>query len=46
MESIQAPKASWQQDPRFHDSSSDEDDDEEDQEEEEEQISTATKMRE
>ncbi|XP_029006137.1 nucleolar protein 8 [Betta splendens] len=44
VESIQTPKASWQQDPRFQDSSSDEDEDE--QEEEEEPTSTATKMRE
>ncbi|TMS19637.1 Nucleolar protein 8 [Larimichthys crocea] len=35
VESIQAPKVSWQQDPRFHDSSSEED--EEEQEENEEQ---------
>lgn len=44
VESIQAPKVSWQQDPRFNDSSSDED--EEEQEEDEEQTSTATKIRE
>ncbi|XP_026162382.1 nucleolar protein 8 isoform X2 [Mastacembelus armatus] len=39
VESIQAPKVSWQQDPRFHDSSSeeDEDDDEDDDEEVEEE---------
>lgn len=44
MESVQAPKVSWQQDPRFHDSSSEED--EEEQEEDEELTSTATKTRE
>ena len=36
MENIEAPKVSWQQDPRFRDSSSEEED--EDQEEVEEQI--------
>ncbi len=41
VESIQAPKVSWQQDPRFHDSSSEED--EEEQEEEEEQSSVTAK---
>ncbi|XP_070701748.1 nucleolar protein 8 isoform X2 [Pempheris klunzingeri] len=43
VESIQVPKVSWQQDPRFHDSSSeeDEDEDEEEQKEEEEQGSVA-----
>ncbi|KAM9410427.1 nucleolar protein 8 isoform 1-T5 [Pholidichthys leucotaenia] len=40
VESIQAPKVSWQQDPRFHDSSSGEDEDE--QEEAEEEQSNAT----
>ncbi|KAI4826658.1 hypothetical protein KUCAC02_030095 [Chaenocephalus aceratus] len=35
IESIQAPKLSWQQDPRFHDSSSDEEEEEKGQEEEE-----------
>lgn len=35
VESIQAPKVSWRQDPRFHDSSSEDDDDEEPEEEEE-----------
>ncbi|TDH13628.1 hypothetical protein EPR50_G00035220 [Perca flavescens] len=39
VESIQAPKVSWQQDLRFHDSSSDEE--EEEQEDEEEQSSIA-----
>lgn len=37
VESIQAPKVSWQQDPRLQDSSSEED--EEEQEEDEEQTS-------
>ncbi|XP_029358735.1 nucleolar protein 8 [Echeneis naucrates] len=37
VESIQAPKVSWQQDPRFHDSSEEED---EEQEENEEHINT------
>ncbi|XP_040890551.1 nucleolar protein 8 isoform X2 [Toxotes jaculatrix] len=41
VESIQAPKVSWQQDPRFHDSSSEED--EEEQEEDVEQSSAAAK---
>ncbi|KAK2861698.1 hypothetical protein Q5P01_001231 [Channa striata] len=41
VESIQAPKVSWQQDPRFHDSSSEED--EEEQEEDEVQTSAPTK---
>ncbi|XP_033994564.1 nucleolar protein 8 isoform X1 [Trematomus bernacchii] len=35
IESIQAPKLSWQQDPRFHDSSSDEEEEKKGQEEEE-----------
>lgn len=37
VESIQAPKVSWQQDPRFQDSSSEEEEEEDDQEEDEEQ---------
>ncbi|CAJ1052050.1 nucleolar protein 8 isoform X1 [Xyrichtys novacula] len=41
VESIQAPKVSWQQDPRFHDSSSEED--EEEQEEDETQSSITAK---
>ncbi|XP_074529826.1 nucleolar protein 8 isoform X2 [Halichoeres trimaculatus] len=41
VESIQGPKVSWQQDPRFHDSSSEEDEDE--QEEDEEKTSIAAK---
>lgn len=41
VEAIQAPKVSWQQDPRFHDSSSEEEEDE--QEEDEEQRSTTAK---
>lgn len=41
METIQVPKVSWQQDPRFHDSSSEED--EEEQEEAEEQSRVITK---
>ncbi|XP_067360862.1 nucleolar protein 8 isoform X2 [Channa argus] len=41
VESIQAPKVSWKQDPRFHDSSSEED--EEEQEEDEEETNPATK---
>ncbi|KAG7494610.1 hypothetical protein JOB18_034210 [Solea senegalensis] len=43
VETIQAPKVSWQQDPRFQDSSSEEDDDEEGQEEDEEQSSATPK---
>ena len=39
VENIQAPKVSWQQDPRFQDSSSEED--EEEDEEEEQSSSTA-----
>uniref|UniRef100_A0A665VF80 Nucleolar protein 8 n=1 Tax=Echeneis naucrates TaxID=173247 RepID=A0A665VF80_ECHNA len=35
VESIQAPKVSWQQDPRFHDSSEEEDEEQEENEEEE-----------
>lgn len=45
MESIQAPKVSWQQDPRFHDSSSEEDE-EEQEEEEEEQSNIISKTKE
>ncbi|XP_029287298.1 LOW QUALITY PROTEIN: nucleolar protein 8 [Cottoperca gobio] len=41
IESIQAAKVSWQQDPRFRDSSSDEDEDEQEQQEEEEEQSNA-----
>ncbi|XP_041639838.1 nucleolar protein 8 isoform X2 [Cheilinus undulatus] len=41
VERIQAPKVSWQQDPRFHDSSSEEE--EEEQEEDEEQSIVAAK---
>ncbi|CAN9511992.1 unnamed protein product [Ophioblennius macclurei] len=37
VESIQAPKVSWQQDPRFHDSSSGEEEEEEEEEEKEEE---------
>ncbi|KAK5911995.1 hypothetical protein CesoFtcFv8_001913 [Champsocephalus esox] len=40
IESIQVPKLSWQQDPRFHDSSSDEEEEEKGQEEEEKTQST------
>nr|XP_029132604.1 nucleolar protein 8 isoform X2 [Labrus bergylta] len=42
VDSIQAPKVSWQQDPRFHDSSSEEE--EEEQEEDEEQSSAVEKI--
>ncbi|KAM7005602.1 nucleolar protein 8 [Tautogolabrus adspersus] len=42
VESIQAPKVSWQQDPRFHDSSSEEE--EEEQEEDEEQSSAVEQI--
>ncbi|XP_071350360.1 nucleolar protein 8 [Trachinotus anak] len=42
VESIQAPKVSWQQDSRFHDSS-DEEEEEEEQEEDEEQSNTTAK---
>nr|XP_024658257.1 nucleolar protein 8 [Maylandia zebra] len=41
VEAIQAPKVSWHQDPRFHDSSSEEEEDE--QEEDEEQGNTTAK---
>ncbi|XP_026023001.1 nucleolar protein 8 [Astatotilapia calliptera] len=41
VEAIQAPKVSWHQDPRFHDSSSEEEEDE--QEEDEEQSNTTAK---
>lgn len=44
VESIQAPKVSWQQDLRFHDSSSEED--EEEREEDEEQSSVVAKTKE
>ncbi|XP_068598857.1 nucleolar protein 8 [Brachionichthys hirsutus] len=44
VESIQMPKLSWQQDPRFHDSSSDEEDEE--QEEDRKQSSFITRSRE
>ena len=39
METIQAPKVSWQQDPRFHDSSSEEEEEEEQEQEEDEEQS-------
>lgn len=41
-EKIQAPKVSWHQDPRFHDSSSEEEEQEE-EEEEQKQSSSETK---
>ncbi|XP_051271551.1 nucleolar protein 8 isoform X2 [Dicentrarchus labrax] len=40
VESIQAPKVSWQQDPRFHDSSSEDEEEEEEEQEEDEEQST------
>lgn len=43
MENIQAPKVSWQQDPRFHDSSSEEDEEEQEEEEEQSNIISKTK---
>lgn len=46
VENIQAPKVSWQQDPRFHDSSSEDDCDDEEPEEPEEQISIIAKTNE
>lgn len=46
VESIQAPKVSWQQDPRFHDSSSEDDDEEPEDEDEEEQSNIASKTNE
>lgn len=42
VESIQAPKVSWQQDPRFHDSSSEDDDEELEEEEEQSNIISKT----
>lgn len=42
VESIQAPKVSWQQDPRFHDSSSEEEDDDQEKDEEDGEQGTAT----
>ncbi|XP_069006400.1 nucleolar protein 8 isoform X2 [Embiotoca jacksoni] len=43
VESIQAPKVSWQQDPRFQDSSSEEDGDEQEEDEERSSSGVATK---
>ncbi|XP_041837226.1 nucleolar protein 8 [Melanotaenia boesemani] len=40
VENIQAPKVSWQQDPRFHDSSSEEEEEEQEKDEEQSSIKT------
>ncbi|XP_068171299.1 nucleolar protein 8 [Antennarius striatus] len=42
-ESIQMPKVSWQQDPRFHDSSSDEDDEEQEEDKKQSILMTTTR---
>ncbi|MED6274740.1 hypothetical protein CHARACLAT_019431 [Characodon lateralis] len=41
-EKIQAPKVSWHQDPRFHDSSSEEEEEEDQEEEEEKEVQSST----
>ncbi|KAK1901772.1 Nucleolar protein 8 [Dissostichus eleginoides] len=46
IESIQAPKLSWQQDPRFHDSSSDEEEEKGQEEEEKTQSNVIAKIEE